>query len=117
MKRRHFLQSSMAAVPFMTMHSTGNLTKKHTMEQPRVINAGVGGNNTQDLLDRIQKDCLAHRPDLTVLMVGTNDMNTKKHIPLPQYTANLDSLSQQIRQAGSELVLMTILPVYEPYLY
>lgn len=87
------------------------------MEQPQVINAGIGGNNSQDLLDRIQKDCLAHQPDITVLMVGTNDMNTRKHIPLPQYTANLDNLSQQIRKSGSALILMTILPVYEPYLF
>jgi lysophospholipase L1-like esterase len=50
-------------------------------------------------------------------MVGTNDMNTRKHIPLPQYTANLDNLSQQIRKSGSALILMTILPVYEPYLF
>lgn len=87
------------------------------MKETRVINAGIGGNNTQDLLDRIQKDCLAHKPDITMLMVGTNDMNTRKHIPLPQYTANLDNLSQQIRKSGSALILMTILPVYEPYLF
>ena len=40
----------------------------------KVINSGVG-NNSVDLLARIGKDCLVHQPD-TVLMIGTNDMNS-----------------------------------------
>jgi hypothetical protein len=31
-----------------------------------VFNAGVGGNNTVDLLNRIEKDCLALKPRLTI---------------------------------------------------
>jgi len=107
----------MAAVPLMSLGNGYITAQTHAMNQPRVINAGIGGNNTQDLLDRIHKDCLAHKPHITILMVGTNDMNTRKHIPLPQYTANLDNLSRQIRQSGCTLILMTILPVYEPYLF
>jgi lysophospholipase L1-like esterase len=120
MKRRHFLQVPLLAMPAL---SWGKLPRSLNpdvmipMKQPTVINAGIGGNNTQDLLDRIQADCLAHKPNITVLMIGTNDMNTRKHIPLQQYTANLDSLCRQITAAGSHLVLMNILPVYEPYLF
>ena len=80
----------------------------------RVINAGVGGNNTVDLLKRIEKDCLSLKPKLTILMVGTNDMNSVKHVPLKEYEQNLDKLARMITGSGSKLLMMTILPCYEP---
>ena len=79
-----------------------------------VINAGIGGNNTADLLKRIEKDCLAHKPKLTILMVGTNDMNTAKYIPLADYEKNLDEIVKRIKSMKSKILLMTILPCYEP---
>lgn len=80
------------------------------------INSGIGGNNTFDLLSRIHKDCLAHQPKLTILLIGTNDMNSVKFVPMDQYEKNLSQISQQILNSGSQLLLMTILPAYEPYL-
>ncbi len=82
-----------------------------------VINAGVGGNNTADLLKRIDKDCLAHKPALTVLMIGTNDMNSRKHIPLPQYRENLSALIEKIKGVNSQVLLMTICPFINEYLF
>lgn len=82
----------------------------------KVVNAGVGGNNTADLLARIDKDCLKHHPKLTVLMIGTNDMNSVKYIPLADYEKNLISIVQQIKAVGSKILMMSILPTYEPYL-
>ena len=82
-----------------------------------IINSGIGGNNTADLLKRIDKSCLAHKPDLTILMIGTNDMNSMKHIALPQYEENLRNIVGQITAINSRVLMMTILPVYEPYLY
>ena len=42
-------------------------------EDTTVINAGVGGNTTRNLLKRVKKDVLAKKPDVVVMMVGTND--------------------------------------------
>lgn len=81
------------------------------------INSGIGGNNTIDLLERLQVDCLAHQPRLTILMIGTNDMNSKKHVPLETYEQNLSKIITPIVKSGSKLLLMTILPAYEPYLF
>lgn len=83
-------------------------------DEVKVFNAGVGGNNTVDLLNRIEKDCLALKPKLTVLMAGTNDMNSVKHIPLKKYEENLDRMAKMIIKSGSKLLMMTILPCYEP---
>lgn len=84
------------------------------IEDPSVFNAGIGGNNTVDLLNRIDKDCLALKPKLTILMVGTNDMNSVKHVPLHEYEKNLDTMAKMITHSGSKLLMMTILPAYEP---
>lgn len=81
-----------------------------------IRNAGVGGNNTIDMLKRVRKDCLNFRPDLTILMAGTNDMNSVKYVPLEQYKQNLTRLLDSIKSSGSKVLLMNILPFYEPYL-
>ena len=85
-------------------------------EDFKVINAGIGGNNSIDLLARIDQDCLSHHPKLTILMVGTNDMNSVKHVPLNAYAANLNLLVKKIKAGGSQVLIMSILPAYEPYL-
>lgn len=81
-----------------------------------VINSGIGGNNTVDLLQRIDRDCLAHQPELTVLMIGTNDMNSRKYVPLDQYRGNLATLIEKIQAKKSKVLLMTICPFIEEFL-
>lgn len=82
-----------------------------------VINAGISGNNTKDLVLRLERDCLAYRPDLVVVMVGTNDaLNSQKIVNDKDFAANLTTLVKKINQAGSKVLLLTIPPVYEPYL-
>lgn len=122
--RRRFLEkgagcmSALALAATWPFNAKGSLTLRR--EEPRkglpVINAGIGGNNTVDLLKRIEQDCLAYRPQLTVLMAGTNDMNSVKHVPLPEYEKNLSQIARRIIASGSRLLMMTILPAYEPYL-
>jgi lysophospholipase L1-like esterase len=99
----------------MTLLKSGFASVNKNQDMP-VINSGIGGNNTVDLLSRIDKDCIAHHPALTVLMVGTNDMNSMKYVPLDQYQVNLTEIIVKIKHSGSQLLLMTILPMYEPYL-
>ncbi|MBD2704052.1 esterase [Spirosoma sp. BT702] len=112
MKRRSFLQTALA----VTSYGLPKPINVASAVSPTIINAGVGGNNTVDLLARIDTDCLAHQPELTILMVGTNDVNSKKYVPLPDYERNLRTIVSKILAIKSQLVLMTILPVYEPYL-
>ncbi|MDQ6482059.1 GDSL-type esterase/lipase family protein [Dyadobacter sp. LHD-138] len=115
MQRRQFLQTTLAATSLAFPETT--VSGKQVDEKPFIINAGIGGNNTVDLLARIDKDCLSHKPDFTILMIGTNDMNSKKYIPLPEYEKNLRKIVEMILGVKSQIMLMTILPVYEPHLY
>ncbi|MCU7693203.1 GDSL-type esterase/lipase family protein [Haoranjiania flava] len=124
--RRYFLEKGAALVSgliagtyFQSM-AGGLLETTKTVRHPTtklpVINSGVGGNNTIDLLNRIRKDCLIHKPKLTILMAGTNDMNSVKYVPINQYEKNLATIADSIVSGGSRLLMLTILPAYEPYL-
>lgn len=115
MQRRQFLQASLAVTSLAFPEN--NTSGKQVEEKPFIINAGIGGNTTVDLLERIDKDCLSYKPDFTILMIGTNDMNSKKYIPLREYEKNLRKIIEMILNVKSQIMLMTILPVYEPHLY
>lgn len=118
MKRRNFLSAFFATLPLLiSARKLAAVSPGRTKEQVEVINAGIGGNTTLDLLERIEKDCLIHNPDLTILMVGTNDMNSRKYIPIMQYEKNLREIIRKILKSKSNIVLMNLLPVYEPYLF
>jgi lysophospholipase L1-like esterase len=114
--RRKLLKGGMftAASLLLPKISLARPTSRQKVKQ--VINAGIGGNNTVDLLQRIDKDCLYFNPDLTLLMVGTNDMNSVKYVPLDQYEKNLNELAVKLTKKGGKLLMMTILPAFAPHL-
>lgn len=39
------------------------------------VNAGVCGNRASDLVDRLDREILSQKPDLTFILIGTNDKN------------------------------------------
>lgn len=85
-----------------------------------VLNKGVAGNNSAQLVQRVDKDVVAEKPDLVLIMVGTNDMiNSQKFVSFDSYFANLKEVVSKIR-AGStatKIVLANVLPVDEDYLF
>lgn len=86
----------------------------------QVLNKGIAGNNSSDLLARVDKDVVANNPDLVILMVGSNDMiNSKKFISINDYLSNLDSIVNLIKAGRPKvkLVVSSILPVEESYLF
>ncbi|CAH0152291.1 MULTISPECIES: SGNH/GDSL hydrolase family protein [unclassified Pedobacter] len=118
--RRQVIKGSIALLSTSLFRAAPTYAINYTAEEQEsaylVINAGVGGNNTADLLNRVEEDCLRLHPKLTILMVGTNDMNSVKHIPIDEYERNLDTLVKNIKSKGCKVLLMTILPVYEVHL-
>ena len=115
MQRRTFLRAS-AAMGVWAGQPTYSVMRPGLTQTPTIINAGIGGNNTVDLLARIDIDCLAQQPELTILLVGTNDMNSRKYVPLADYERNLRAICSKLVAAQCGVMLMTILPAYEPYL-
>lgn len=99
-----------AARPELAYHS---LLKKRIRKEfgveIMVINAGIGGNFSDDGLARIQRDVLDKKPDFCCVMFGTNDVtNSRKGQPaLEQYEQNMKAIIQKLQAQEIEVVLMT----------
>lgn len=77
-----------------------------------VVNAGVGGETTVGALKRLDKDVIAKKPHLVVIMYGTNDCyvdkgKTESRVAIKDFEANLASLIERLRKEKIEVVLMT----------
>ncbi|MSU42553.1 MAG: lysophospholipase [Pedosphaera sp.] len=77
-----------------------------------VINTGIGGERTDQALARLDKDIVALKPAIVVIMYGTNDSyvdvgRTEPRLTVQEYRANLVNLVKQLRAAGIVPILMT----------
>ncbi len=75
-----------------------------------VLNRGISGNNTLDVLERLQRDVIEEQPDIVYLLIGTNDMaqGFSEHTIL----ANIEKIASILLEElpDVELVLTSILP-------
>lgn len=92
----------------------------------RVVNAGLGSDNTRAALARLDRDVLAARPDAVIVMFGMNDAamvdagpvaRETPRVPLAEYRANLRTMVERIRAAGSKVLLCTPTPMSRNYAY
>ncbi|HJN19296.1 MAG TPA: SGNH/GDSL hydrolase family protein [Armatimonadota bacterium] len=74
-----------------------------------MVNAGISGNTTAAGLQRIERDVLSRNPQLVTIMFGMNDVTGT---PAGAYRANLESIVEQCRGVGAEVVLCTPNSVY-----
>ena len=79
-----------------------------------VINSGIGGENTQGALNRIQADVLDYAPDLVTVLLGTADASENKGIAIEEYERNLTSIVEQI--TPQKTLLITSPPIDQPRL-
>jgi len=79
-----------------------------------VTNAGVNGNTTAQAMRRMERDVLAHKPDVVVIFFGTNDMRLaepKVHVPVERYRENLQKMIDAVGKGGGKVVLCTPPPI------
>ncbi len=83
-----------------------------------VINAGVGGNNTDQARARFETDVLAHNPDLVIIQFGLNDScidlwdgRDRPRISRETYAANLRYFVETLRERDCDVILMTANPM------
>lgn len=70
----------------------------------KVINSGISGHTTGQGLERMQQDCLDHKPGLVLLCFGGNDFLQRKD--LEQAEANLRTMIRAIQGEGAAVVLL-----------
>ncbi len=83
-------------------------------ENYRVVNAGVSGNTSAQLLARWDEDVAAQKPDVVFCMIGINDVWRHfdsfdprfEHISEGEYRRNIEAICQKVRGVR-EFRLMT----------
>lgn len=74
------------------------------------INRGIGGNRTENLVERWQKDCIDLQPDIVSVLIGVNDTwhRTEKRnwIPNNEFEANYRNILSQIKEKTNAKILM-----------
>jgi|GEM_PF-3389727 len=78
-----------------------------------VRNAGIGGNNTTQMLARFDTDVLAYDSDFVFIMAGTNDTLDGGNLPTVT-AANITAMVAKIRDANRIPLLLTIPPAGTP---
>jgi len=76
----------------------------------RVVNAGVSGDTTADVLRRLPRllSALDQRPVLAILQVGPNDV--LRQIPVARTRANLEQILLSLGSCGIPVLLTTVDP-------
>ena len=75
-----------------------------------VINRGISGNTTQDILDRMPH-IVSVKPEKLFLMIGVNDLNKRlgAAVALRNYTTLFDLIDAQL--PNTEVFIQSVLPV------
>ncbi len=76
----------------------------------KVIGAGIGGHKVPDLEARLDKDVLAHKPNVVVIYIGINDVwhSTRgQGTSIAKYESGLRSLVKRCSDAGARVILAT----------
>lgn len=72
-----------------------------------VVNAGLGGENTDGTLARLDRDCLRHDPQLVTVCLGLNDARRGLD-GLPLFKENLTQIVRRVRnESRADVLLLT----------
>lgn len=84
-------------------HSKGYPSVLEKLLGVNVINAGVGGDTTEDALVRLESDVLKRDPRLVVVELGGNDF--LKKVAMRHTLRNLEEIIMRIQEQGAMVVL------------
>lgn len=94
-------------------------------QQPiEVVNAGISGHKSTDMIARFQKDVLDKKPDLVTISVGVNDVwhgfydnhpegDGPRGIPLPEYRQHVEEMISQAEKLGAKVVVLSTTVIHE----
>lgn len=78
------------------------------------VNAGRGGDRSVDLPPRLERDALAHHPDVVAVSIGINDVwrgldapGQGLDVPLPTYRTAVADVLDRVGAAGARAIVLT----------
>ena len=103
------------------VHFAANiLLARHPQLQISVINTGISGNTTRDLMQRWQRDCIGHQPDILSVLIGINDLWRQFAMPrdlpmavyIDEYRSNYRRLLLEVsKKCNCQIILI------EPFMF
>ncbi len=80
-----------------------------------VVPAGVSGNTSRNMLDRLEKSVLIQMPAWMTLSCGVNDVwhHDATHVDLEPYKANITAIVDKAQAAGVKVVILTATMIKE----
>lgn len=80
-----------------------------------IVNMGIGGNNSRDIINRFQTDALDFKPDVIVCEIGVNDVWRiydepscfNNHVYLDEYKDNLQKIVDMAKGKCRQFIFMT----------
>ena len=89
-----------------------------------VINAGISGNKSTDMIARFQTDVLDKKPDLLTISVGVNDVwhgfydnhplgDGPRGVKLEDYRQNVDTMIRRAQSSGIRVVILSATVIHE----
>jgi len=96
----------------------GRLKKELLKQDVEVINLGVSGNDTNDLLNRFDAECERHKPDVIIIAIGGNDTHylmdeNRARVSLSQSEENFRNLIHQAKNYTDQIILIGLTKVDE----
>ena len=84
----------------------------------KAINAGISGHKSDDMLERLERDVLSHKPNWVSISCGVNDvwhsfMANHTGVPLPEYKKNITEMVERCQKSGAKVLLLTSTPIFE----
>ena len=91
------------------------LKEKYTDTDFEFIDLGIGGNQTKDLVERLQADFIDIKPDIVSILIGINDVwhhaADKSWIPQETFEENYRTVLKAIKEHTSAKIM-----IMEPFL-
>lgn len=76
--------------------------------QIKIIPAGIGGDKSNQMSARLEKDVLSKKPDWMTLSCGVNDVwKGTNGVSLEDYKANITSILDRCQKAGVKVMILT----------
>ena len=72
--------------------------------QVTVLNRGIGGENVDDMLRRLDRDVIDAKPHLVIWQTGSND--PLRGVPLDHFRTETTAAIQRMQEAGIDVILM-----------
>jgi acyl-CoA thioesterase-1 len=69
-----------------------------------VVNRGIGGQDADDMIARLQADVIASKPDVVIWQTGSND--PMRNVPLARFETETREGINAMRKAGVSVILM-----------